>query len=166
MNNGTFGSIKAFLLRHKLAALLFAVGLIVLIFGEELASSSYKSEKSEDSDVYSNSTKIYTEYLEDKIRALISELEGVTDVTVLLTLDGGSELIYAENSSSGSVDYLIINSDGGEEPVLIREIYSSVRGIAVVCKGGNDASVQRTVTELLASAFDLPHTKISVAGAE
>ena len=81
-------------------------------------------------------------------------------------LDGGSELVYAENSSAGSVDYLIISNGGGEEPVLIREIYSSVRGIAVVCKGGSDPSIQRTVTELLASAFDLPHTKISVAGAE
>lgn len=165
MNNRSFSDIKTFLARHKLALLLFAVGMLALIFGESLAFHKDKESVSPD-DIYTDQTKIYTEYLEEKISLLISELEGVSDVSVLLTLDGGSELVYAENSSAGSVDYLIINSSDGEEPVLIREIYSSVRGIAVVCKGGGDASVQRTVTELLSSAFDLPHTKISVAGAE
>lgn len=166
MNKGFTDGIRAVFPRYKLAIVLFAVGIAVLIFGDRLTLSGNDKETESTGEIYTDKTKIYTEYLEGKIEDLISELDGVSDVSVLLTLDGGSELIYAENSASGTVDYLIINGSDGEEPVLIREIYSSVRGIAVVCKGGGSPEIQRTVTELLASAFDLPHTKISVAGAE
>ncbi len=165
MNNEVFSSIKEFGKRFKLPILLFVFGLLIIIFSEK-GLSDEKNNFSNVDKITSEDAEIYTEHLEKKIKTLLSELDGVSDVSVLLTLDGGNELVYAENTSSGSVDYLIINSSDGEEPVLIREIYSSVRGIAVVCKGGNSASTRRTITELLSSAFDLPYTKISVAGAE
>lgn len=165
MNNEAFASIKEFWKRFKLPTILFVFGILIIILSER---SSYveKNDTSATDKITSEDAEIYTEHLEKKIKALLSELEGVSDVSVLLTLDGGNELVYAENTSSGTVDYLIINSSDGEEPVLIRKIYSSVRGIAVVCKGGDSANIRRTITELLSSAFDLPYTKISVAGAE
>lgn len=165
MNNEAFASVKDFLKRFKLPVFLFAIGLLLIIFGEKSLSFESGNVASVDKST-SEEAEIYTEHLEKKIKALLSELDGVSDVSVLLTLDGGNELVYAENTASGAVDYLIINSSDGEEPVLIREIYSSVREIAVVCKGGDSANTKRTITELLSSAFDLPYTKISVAGAE
>ncbi len=164
MNNDIFGKIRRFFSKFKLPIALFTLGVALLLFGNA------SPEKDSDSDVgtntYYENAEVYTELLEKKIRSLLSELDGVSDVNVLLTLDGGNERIYAENSSAGSVDYLIINGSDGEEAVLVREIYSSVRGIAVVCKGGSTAETRRIITELLAAAFDLPYTKISVAGTE
>ncbi len=164
MNKINFGDVLSFLSKYKLALLFIALGVIALIFGSgQTADKEPNISASEQSEI---TAKVYTEYLEEKIAELISKLDGVSGVSVLLTLEGGSELIYAENRSEGSVDYLIIDGADGEEPVLLREIYSSVRGIAVVCRGGDDANTKRKITELLSSAFDLPSTKISVAGAD
>ncbi len=165
MNSSKFNDIKAFFVRHRLAILILIIGISVLIFADRISEDEKPTDPTDTAPSPSDA-KIYTEYLEEKIADLISEIDGISDVSVLLTLEGGNELVYAENKSPGTVDYLIIEGSDGESPVLLREIYSSVRGIAVVCRGGDDDSIKRTVTELLASAFDLPKAKISVAGAD
>ncbi|MCD7775978.1 MAG: hypothetical protein LUH54_01190 [Firmicutes bacterium] len=42
---------------------------------------------------------------------------------------------------------------------------TNVRGVAVVCFGGEDISVKKTLTELISRALGIPISKISVAGA-
>ncbi len=165
MNNRDGTGVIPFLMRHKFALLLCAVGIALLsVGGKKNDTNGTDAAQSEPSEL--ESARIYTEYLEEKIEDLLSEVDGISKVTVLLTLDGSHELVYAENSSEGAMDYVIIESGDGEEPVLVREIYASVRGIAVVCRGGERPELALAVTELLASAFDLPKTKISVAGAD
>ncbi|MCD8055993.1 MAG: hypothetical protein LUE25_04675 [Clostridiales bacterium] len=41
----------------------------------------------------------------------------------------------------------------------------SVNGVAVVCTGGNEISIKKTLTELISRALGIPISKISVAGA-
>lgn len=103
----------------------------------------------------------YTAYLENRIRELCTSVDGITDATVFLTLESSSERIY---SDGGSSDYLIISNGSGEEAVMMYEIYPRVRGIAVVCTGGELPRVRETITELLSAAFDLQTNKIRVAG--
>jgi stage III sporulation protein AG len=94
------------------------------------------------------------------VRDICDKVAGVSNVSVLLTLESSNEYVYAENSSGASVyDYLVINGKDGEEPVLIKEIYASVRGIAIVCDGGDSAKIKATLTELLSSAFNLRQIK-------
>ena len=107
----------------------------------------------------------YAESLEERIVKICEQVEGVSHVSVLLTLDGGTEHIYAENSSGSGESYVVISVGGEEKTVLVRDIYSSVRGIAVVCRGGDNIAVRRTLTELLSCALGVPISKISVAGA-
>ena len=103
----------------------------------------------------------YTAYLEERIASLCTSVDGVEEASVFLTLDCSSEYIYGEDGAS---DYLILTGAGGEEAVLLQEIYPKVRGVAVVCTGGDLPRIRETVTELLAAALDLPTHKIRVAG--
>ncbi|MFY9382141.1 MAG: hypothetical protein WBI55_05445 [Eubacteriales bacterium] len=146
----------------KLIVFLVAAGILLLaadlIF---IRGSSDKNKGNISATVYT----AYTEELERRVRDICDKVAGVSNVSVLLTLESSNEYVYAENSSGASVyDYLVINGKDGEEPVLIKEIYASVRGIAIVCDGGDSAKIKATLTELLSSAFNLPTNKISIAG--
>ena len=130
-----------------------AAGLALLIFGGILPGND-QPKAAEYTDV-----GFYTEYLEDRIRRLCTSVSGVDEAEVFLTIDCSSEYIYTEGG-----DYLILSGDGGEEAVMLCEIYPRVRGIAVVCTDGDLPAVKNTLTSLLAAALDLPSNKIMIAG--
>jgi len=112
----------------------------------------------------------YTEKIEEKIRSLCAAVEGAGNVRVLVTLDCSSELVYADNrketvdatGTSYSSDYLIIEDKNEKSPVTVREIYPKIRGVAVVCDGGDVPTVKAKLTELLSAALGISTGHISV----
>lgn len=102
--------------------------------------------------------------MEERIESLCCQISGVKEAHVLLTMDGSSEYIYAENEADAARDYVIIEGDGSDSPVHIQEIYPKIRGVAVVCTKGGDSEMQRTITELLSAALGIPSSRIRVAG--
>lgn len=141
-------------------------GLFVGIF--LLIASNFLPQKNDtDSDTYT--IQYYTEILEQRITNLCNSIHGVQDATVLLTLECGSEYVYAQNTTengqgSGAWDYVIIQQGNGEETILVTEIYPKIRGVAVVCTGGDTAEIQSTITELLSASLGISSHRIRVAG--
>ncbi len=143
-----------------------ALAIALLLFGGR--GTDAKDAAEEDTFVAT-----YTEMLEERVEALVGSMDGIEHVEVLLTLECGSELVYAENTGatygesgllSSSGEYIILSSGGEESGLFLKEIYPRVRGIAVVCSGGNDTETQRAVTELLSVAFGISSARISVSG--
>ncbi len=110
----------------------------------------------------------YSEQLEQRITDLISDIDGIENVSVMLTLDCGNEYVYAENTDSTAdrtvSDYVVISSGGGESTVQLKEIYPRVRGVAVVCTGGDAVGIKNKITELLSSSLGIPTNRITVCG--
>ena len=141
--------------KTKLAIILMVVvGLALLVFSE--FGEEREKGRAEDTDV-----SFYTEYLEERIMRLCTAVEGIDRASVFLTLECSSEYVYSEDGAS---DFLILSGADGEEAVLLQEIYPKVRGVAVVCTGGDLPRVRETLTELLAAALDLPTHRIRIAG--
>ncbi len=150
-----------------------AAGLLLIILPTVI--SGFTEKKSDAvAPVSEKESTYYTEFLEEKIQKLCLGITGIYKAEVLLTLDTSSEYVYAANSSevnetdrtSVTKDYLIIdNSDGDGETVMVSEIYPRIRGVAVVCTGGDSSEVQQKVTELLGAALGLSSARIKVAGA-
>lgn len=134
--------------------LMAALGLFLVAAGSIFGSGA------EDTAPAYTDVGFYTEYLEGRIRDLCLSITGIEEASVFLTIDCSSEYIY----ENGGSDYLILSGTDGEEAVMLCEIYPKVRGIAVVCTGGDIPRVQETVTELLSAALDLPTNKIKIAG--
>lgn len=139
---------------------LAAVGVLLLIL------SMFASKKEDPEEV--QSITYYTEMLEEKLTLLLSQVSGVGDVKVVLTLDGTGEYVYAkdEDVDSGGIsyDYVIVKSDEGEEAVMLKEIYPRIRGVAVVCSGGENTKIQKKITELVSAALGINANKIAVSG--
>ena len=129
------------------------VGVILLLCGSFLGGGS-EEEAAEYTDV-----GFYTEYLEERIRRLCVSVSGVEEAEVFLTIDCSSEYVYGEGG-----DYLILSGSEGEKAVLLCEIYPKVRGIAVVCTGGDQPRIREVLVSLLSAALDLSSSKIEIAG--
>lgn len=55
---------------------------------------------------------------------------------------------YAEGSKkSGENEYIIIDTENGEQALLITEKAPKVRGVVVVCEGGGDRRLRRRSKE-------------------
>ena len=143
--------------KQKVGILLLAVtGIVLIVLSGRIGSSSAAAETQEYTDV-----SFYTAYLENRISELCRSVEGITEATVFLTLDCSSEYVYSEE---GAADFLILSGSDGEQAVMLYEIYPRVRGVAVVCTGGDLPRICEMVTELLSASLDLPSNKIKVAG--
>ncbi len=150
----------AFLLTHKkeAAVILLALAGILLIVLGDLKPEKDGGKQTTEEEYFA--VGYYTEYLENKIEDMTKSIGGITEANVLLTLDCSSEYIYGDSAA----DYVILQNDREEEAKVLREIYPRVRGIAVVCTGGDIPRVQETVTNLLSAAMGIPSSKIMVAG--
>jgi len=141
------------------------VGILLILFGGAFVSGSGGDEPASFGEA-----EFYTETLERKIEALCRSVSGITDAEVLLTLDSSTEYVYAQNekgtseSSGHSTDYVIVSRGEESGAVLVMEICPRIRGIAVVCTGGDEAATKQTVTELLSAALGVPSNRIKVAG--
>jgi stage III sporulation protein AG len=127
---------------------------------------------SEDGDTDSDTAILYSEALEEKLERLCCSIDGVSFARVLVTLDGGSEYVYAENtesrkssdSTNTARDYLIIEGKSGSSPVVISEIYPKIRGVAIVCTGGDEPVMREKIVSLVSAALGISSNRISVAG--
>lgn len=108
-----------------------------------------------------------TAELESRVRDLCERVSGVGSAAVMITMDTAGEQVYAKNTrvvgkGEGSENiYEYVTASGGLVPT--EEKLARVRGIAVVCSGGNDAAVRLTLTEMLCALFDIPASSVSIA---
>ena len=100
--------------------------------------------------------------LEERVSELCSRVKGAGSVSIMITVDTVSEKIYAQNSQYGN-DYSkseYVTVSGKLIPVGERSM--TVRGVAVVCEGGDNAAVKLALTQLICSLFDIGADKVRV----
>ena len=165
---------KLYTAKHVwIIALIGIVGIALILFGN---GNFKKSENIAEAQDTSGEILGYTEILENKVRAMVKKISGY-DAAVLITLECSNESVYADNikeseeivsedsgTRSYEREYLIISGENGEEGLLLREIYPKIRGIAVVCNGGNEPSRQLEIIKLLSVAFGISASKVYVTG--
>ena len=102
----------------------------------------------------------YEKGLAIRLEEMIERLEGVSEVHVMLTLDRS----YAEELAGEGGDYLTVRkSDGEQGTVTVSREAPKVKGVAVICKGGNSTEKQREIIEMLSALLDLPSHRIFVS---
>lgn len=135
--------------------------------GEEVQMSGYNIENHYE----------YAEMLEEKLTDIISSVDGAGKTKVMLTLESSSESVYAKNDRtdmesdeegggeklSSENDYVLIKTDSSqEEALLLKIIQPEVKGVAVVCEGGDSIYVQQKIIEIVSAVFDINSSKITV----
>lgn len=141
--------------------------ILALIAGIMLIVLSGKKSTSDDGEgtqtTAPESTFSFEEYekvLEARLAKMVNSIDGASGARVMVVIDNSYKYDVAEKNGS----YMVIrDGDGGQSGLVLAEYAPSVRGVAVVCAGGDDPTVQKKILSMLASVLDLPTSKIFVA---
>lgn len=127
---------------------LFLIGVLLMLFGDSFGAAGTAADSERDWESY-----IFS--LEEKAGRLCSQVAGISDVTVAVSLSQGVEYVYAD----GEDGY------GGREAVLLTERPPQISGIGVVCRGADDPRVKETLIGLLSAAFGVGSHRIYITAA-
>lgn len=149
--------------------ILAIVGVILLIISEFV-----NKEKDITESVPSDSYE-YTQMIEQKLVNLISSIDGAGTADVMVTLETGEENVYArqiksdeeKNESKDSAqyeyEYIVIKSGASQEGgMLLKVVQPDIRGVAIVCEGGDNAAVRENIINTVSAVLDINTNKISV----
>lgn len=118
-------------------AVIIALGLIVLIF-----LSSFIRFGGDD-------RQVDTEALSTRLKAdllnVVTHIDGVGEAEIFLTLDNGGENVYLTNSDTKT-----------------KSIEPTVRGVVIVCDGGDDPVVVSRVLSAVTRSLSISSDKVCV----
>ena len=140
------------------------LGILLILFG----SGGQKAVESAKETPYSTSTDelvIYQDYLEERIKTLCESVSGVRNVTVVVTLSGTFESIYATEWPNGNEEYVILGSGSSASPIYLSRSAPEIAGIGIVCAGGSNDNIKRELIALLTATFHISSNRIYVAEA-
>lgn len=147
-----------------------AIGIILIVISD---FGALKADTEETTTAESNifSEAEYTENLENKLEDMISSLNGAGRTKVSVTLECDYETVYARDGSYSQKDgasdeeneYIIIDSDKQEGGLVLKTVTPKVRGVAVLCEGGDLPQVEIAVCEMLEALLDVGANHISVS---
>ena len=118
----------------------------------------------------------YSESLEKSLCSAVSEMVDSDQVSVMITLEGTFENVYASDASINEAvtadktdmrsekQLVLTGGNNAQTPIIIKKIPPKVKGAVIVCKNGNDPQVKSSVAALAATALNISETKIYVTG--
>ena len=176
MSGGIPKSFIEFLRNKKSAAILF-IGLlgIALIFISGTFSET-KEPQPEIEEETAVTADDYRKQLEQELSEIISYIDGAGEVKILITMETGTEDVYAvekkteektsqsaeDDSGSSEGEYkeenkyvTVKRKDGSEDAVLRKQIMPKIRGVLVVCDGGGNSVVKEKITQAVSGALNI-----------
>ena len=149
----------------KIFIIIGFIGILLILLSEAVPSVSEKKSNQE----YSYDK--YVVSLENETKALVEAIDGAGECRVMLTLENTRESVWAKNSEesrsegsySNSYEYVLYKGQDGETPILVKEYFPQIKGVAIVCAGADDIRVKESIINSLSSVFDIPSSKISVS---
>lgn len=112
-------------------------------------------------------TEEYARMLEDRVAKICSEVKGVSEVEVFVSLSGGYRTVYAydsQSTSSGHKSQLVMSGSGSDKKAVVAAYeYPEISGVGIVYKGTDDSAVRAQMISLVSAALDISTNKIFVA---
>lgn len=124
------------------------------------------------------------EVMEQQLENALSKVDGVGQVQVVITLESSNQKVVekdrpssestqnqtgedgrSSNSFSGSTEESTVyekDSDGNQVPYVVAETYPEVRGVLVICQGGDNPVVIQQISEGVMALFRVEAHKIKV----
>ncbi|UNC92551.1 stage III sporulation protein AG [Candidatus Contubernalis alkaliaceticus] len=171
--------------------LILLAGALLMMFSSFFTNNTDKSPsetvnwtEEEALSVFANKQDSQEEKMEKDLENILGEIEGVSDVSVMISFYAGSKYIYAANyeenirqteerdKDGGSRDIMEENhkdnivlrrGENGEEiPLIIEEIHPEVQGVLVVARGVEQPIKKSQIVEAVKTILDLPYHKVVV----
>ena len=172
--------LKKYIDYFKNPKILIAIGLIgiILIFLSSFTPSKKESKTFPTEDF---SVSEYKTELEKSIKNIVRQITGDRKASVVVTIEGGIEYSFAEmteesvsqknedietsNQTQQKSEYIIIkNSDGSEKAVLVFAKLPEIRGVAIVCDGGDNQVINNKISNAVTAALNITSKRVYICG--
>lgn len=128
-----------------------------------LVINSQNSEHDDRVDTVSDVQTEYADFLEDQLKEIISQMDGVGNVKVMVTVEGTVSYEYVRdiNRSDSKIEsdtVLLSNKEA-----LIKQIVNpKVSGVLVICDGGDSAVIKEKITRAVSTVLDISSSKVYI----
>lgn len=149
---------------NKVIVIAGALGMILIMV------SSFIPEDEENSDTEKTSYS-YSDYLsetENRLGDFLESMEGVGNVKIMITLEGGEFYIYARegktsvSESKTETDENYVMSGREKTPVLETVNNPEIKGAVIACEGASDPAVKQNIYNAVSKALGIPTANIYV----
>lgn len=134
------------------------------------------------SDIKDEQVQSYYQQVESRLSGVLGEIKGAGSVKVMINYSGTSEIVTAmtsnvstdkttDNGNSSNriteskteiTEPVIIQQNGEDTPVVIKEILPDIVGVIVVAEGANDMSVKINLISAVQTLLDVPADKVEI----
>ncbi len=170
------------LLQKKNALFFLGIAGILLIFlSDVLFAPRPKADDAAAQPAVQTAQRGQTEQeLEARLAEMIGAVQGAGKVRVMLTLENDGETVYAYNEQNDTQtaaggtngaaerrqsyenEHVLVDAENGKQALVETCLEPEVKGVAVVCEGGDDITVVKRITELVSVVLRLPTNRVCV----
>lgn len=143
MDNKPTEKLKQMISNDKVRRMIIIAGIvgIALIFISTYVDFDVGNSKPEEE----FSVTTYSTQIESDLQNVISQIQGAGQTKVLLTMENSVEYVYLDDSTTKT-----------------KEIEPHIRGVLVVCEGGDDPVVVERISEAVTKSLDISTAKVCI----
>ncbi|SKA76799.1 stage III sporulation protein AG [Clostridium sp. USBA 49] len=125
----------------------------------------------------------YEKKLENKLKSILEDMEGVGKTNIMITIEGSEEQVPAinitdsnsttkEKDNSGGTretvqnnngSTIVITNDGSKsQPLIVQTKKPKIIGVCVIAEGADDKIIQMQITQAVTKLYNLTPDKVSV----
>jgi stage III sporulation protein AG len=124
------------------------------------------AETDGDADSQAEFMSAYKKQLESELASLLSQMDGVGQVQVMLTLkDSGADVLdknVKRDGDASETDTVVYSGEDGEAPYVTNRFAPDVAGVFIVAEGGGNAVIVSDISEAVMALFGIEAHKIKV----
>ncbi len=161
----TFNKLK----KDKKTLFIIAVGflgiLLIVFSGDSANESQYLNSDNKEYTYYD------VEGVKNELTELIESINGAGTARVMITYKSLEETVFAtdteeitqDDETKNKKEYVIVKKESDEWGIPLKIICPEVKGVAVICEGGDNQIVKEKIYSLVCALFSISSNSVSVA---
>ena len=108
----------------------------------------------------------YVYNLQNSLKNILSDVEGVGKINVFLTVDGGEEEVVlknvettVDNNVKTSIESIVLV---GGKPYVIKVNYPKIIGVVIVCEGADNLDVKVKIIEIVTTTLKVDSDSVRI----
>lgn len=141
-------------------------GMVLIALSEWLPDSPAEAV-TEQEEPTSSTVSDYETDLEQRLEALICQVDGAGEACVMVTLSTSEYIVYATDSEthadgSSRQEHLLLDEEAAEPALVETTRTPEIQGVAVLCAGAESPDVQAKVTQIVQVLTGIGANRITV----
>ena len=160
--------------KRRAAVIVGIAGMMLIFISEMIPDKKPSAETAVSEREAPDDCESFRQHTETELKALLEEIDGVGECEVMVSVEGTTEYVYAENISrytdedderkSDKLDEnVVIVENNGEKQALVKKVIRpQVSGVVIVCDGGGNTAVNERVLKAVSTALNISSVRVCV----